>query len=39
MSNKKNKKLTPFQREYQNLAKGKEPKRKVVRNCLKAFVL
>ncbi|WP_368487403.1 stage V sporulation protein AC [Clostridium sp. BJN0013] len=39
MSNKKTKKLTPLQREYQNLAKEKEPKRKVLKNCLKAFLV
>ncbi|EDK33634.1 stage V sporulation protein AC [Clostridium kluyveri] len=39
MSNKKTKKLTPLQREYQSLAKEKEPKRKVLKNCLKAFLV
>lgn len=38
MANKKNKKLTPTQREYQNLVKNTEPKRKILRNCLRAFV-
>lgn len=37
MSNKKNKKLTPTQQEYQQLAKSKEPKRPIVLNTVKAF--
>ena len=39
MSNKKNKKLTPVQQEYQNLAKTKEIKRNVLKNSLKAFLV
>ncbi|AZV57025.1 stage V sporulation protein AC [Clostridium sp. AWRP] len=39
MSNKKNKKLTPAQQEYQNLAKAKETKRNVLKNSLKAFLV
>lgn len=38
MSNKKKKKLTPVQQEYQAFAKAKEPKRPVPANVLKAFV-
>jgi stage V sporulation protein AC len=37
MSNKKKKKLTPAQQEYQELAKTLEPKRPVFKNCIKAF--
>jgi len=37
MSNKKKKKLTPVQQEYQDFAKEREPKRPVVKNCVKAF--
>jgi stage V sporulation protein AC len=37
MSKKKDKKLTPQQKEYQNFAKAREPKRPVVKNCIKAF--
>ncbi|MCT4618174.1 MAG: stage V sporulation protein AC [Marinisporobacter sp.] len=39
MSSKKNKKLTPVQQEYQTFAKMKEPKRKVFRNMLRAFII
>ena len=39
MSNKKKKKLTPVQQEYQNLAKANEPPRQVLTNSLKAFVV
>lgn len=39
MSNKKEQQLTPQQKEYQNLAKAKEPKRPVVQNCIKAFIV
>ncbi|QXM05407.1 stage V sporulation protein AC [Crassaminicella indica] len=38
MSSKKNKKLTPIQQEYQKFAKMREPKRKVFRNTLRAFI-
>ncbi|SFD55345.1 stage V sporulation protein AC [Paenibacillus catalpae] len=34
-----NKKLTPAQQEYQTLAKKHEPKRPVLINCLKAFLV
>ncbi len=39
MSNKKKKKLTPTQQEYQALANNLEPKRPVMANCLKAFLV
>ena len=39
MSSKKNKKLTPTQQEYQAFAKAREPKRKIVRNTLRAFIV
>ncbi|SHJ81042.1 stage V sporulation protein AC [Tepidibacter formicigenes] len=38
MSKIKRKKLTPTQQEYQNFAKAREPKRKVFRNCFRAFI-
>ncbi|GAB7386571.1 stage V sporulation protein AC [Bacillaceae bacterium] len=37
MSDKKRKKLTPVQQEYHIFAKGREPHRPVLANCLKAF--
>lgn len=37
MSDKKKKKMTPTQQHYHVFAKGREPKRPVFRNCLKAF--
>lgn len=39
MSNKKKKKLTPTQQEYQDFAKDREPKRPVVLNCIRAFIV
>ncbi|MBU5484297.1 stage V sporulation protein AC [Clostridium sp. MSJ-11] len=39
MSDKKKKKLTPTQQEYQDFAKDREPKRPVFKNCLKAFLV
>lgn len=39
MSSKKKKKLTPIQQEYQAFAKMREPKRKVLTNCIRAFVV
>ncbi|MBB6215910.1 stage V sporulation protein AC [Anaerosolibacter carboniphilus] len=39
MSSKKNKKLTPTQQQYQEFAKAREPKRSVLYNCLKAFIV
>jgi stage V sporulation protein AC len=38
MSSKKKKKLTPAQQQYQQYAKQREPKRPVLKNCIKAFV-
>ncbi|WP_100398486.1 stage V sporulation protein AC [Bacillus sp. FJAT-44742] len=37
MANEKKKTLTPAQQEYQTLAKGREPERPVVQNCIRAF--
>lgn len=39
MSSKKKKKFTPLQQEYQDFAKDREPKRPVVKNCLRAFLV
>lgn len=39
MSNKKKKKLTPMQQEYQAFAKEREPQRPVFKNCLRAFLV
>lgn len=39
MSNKKKKKLTPIQQEYQDFAKDREPKRPVLKNCIRAFLV
>lgn len=39
MSNKKKKKLTAIQQEYQDFAKDREPKRPVLKNCLRAFLV
>lgn len=39
MSKKKEEKLTQVQKEYQKFAKEREPKRPVLKNCLKAFVV
>ena len=39
MSNKKKKKLTPTQQEYQDFAKEAEPKRPVFKNCIRAFLV
>lgn len=38
MSSKKNKKLTPTQQQYQKFAQAKEPKRPVLKNCIRAFI-
>jgi stage V sporulation protein AC len=38
MSDKKKKKMTPVQQEYQDFAKQREPKRPVLKNCLMAFL-
>jgi stage V sporulation protein AC len=39
MSDKKKKKLTPTQQEYHIFTKGREPKRPVLINCLRAFLV
>lgn len=39
MSSKKSKKLTPTQQKYQTFAKEREPKRPVVKNCIRAFIV
>jgi stage V sporulation protein AC len=39
MSNKKKKKLTPVQQKYQAFAKAREPKRPVLKNCFRAFLV
>lgn len=39
MSNKKKKKFTPAQQEYQDFAKDREPKRPILKNCIKAFLV
>ncbi|TFE23476.1 stage V sporulation protein AC [Cohnella luojiensis] len=38
MSNDKKKDLTPVQQEYKELAKKREPKRPVFKNCIRAFI-
>ncbi|MCR3923043.1 MAG: stage V sporulation protein AC [Firmicutes bacterium] len=38
MSNKKNKKLSATQQEYQKFAKDREPKRPLLSNCIHAFI-
>ncbi|MGE5527992.1 MAG: stage V sporulation protein AC [Patescibacteria group bacterium] len=39
MSDKKKKKLTPTQQEYQTFAKAREPKRRILANILRAFLV
>jgi stage V sporulation protein AC len=39
MSDKKKKTLTPTQQEYHIFTKGREPKRPVLINCLRAFLV
>lgn len=39
MSSKKQKQLTQAQQQYQNFAKEREPKRPVVKNCIRAFLV
>lgn len=39
MSDKKNKKLTPTQQKYQELEQEIEPKRPILLNCIKAFLV
>ncbi len=38
MSNQKKKKLSPTQQQYHIFAKGREPKRPVLENCIRAFI-
>jgi stage V sporulation protein AC len=39
LSNKKKKKLTPVQQEYQSFARSREPRRPVLLNCIRAFLV
>jgi len=39
VSSKKRKKLTPTQQQYQDFAKAREPKRPIVKNCIRAFIV
>lgn len=39
MSSKKKKNLTPTQQKYQDFAKAREPKRPVLLNCFRAFLV
>ena len=39
MSNMKKKKLTPIQLQYDELVKSIEPKRPILKNCIKAFFI
>jgi stage V sporulation protein AC len=39
MSKQKEKNLTKQQKDYQNFAKSREPKRPVVKNCFRAFIV
>jgi stage V sporulation protein AC len=39
MSSKKRKKLTPIQQQYQDFAYAREPKRPILRNCIRAFLV
>jgi len=38
VSSKKRKKLTPTQQQYQDFAKAREPKIKIFKNCIRAFI-
>lgn len=38
MANKKKKNLTPVQLEYQEMANQREPKRAILKNCIRAFL-
>ena len=38
MSNKTNKKLSAAQQQYKQFAKDREPKRPVLKNCIRAFI-
>ncbi|RAL21347.1 stage V sporulation protein AC [Thermoflavimicrobium daqui] len=39
MSDKKKKKLTPIQQQYQDFAEKREPKRPIIKNCIYAFLV
>ena len=39
MANQKKKNLMPTEQQYHNLAKGKEPKRPLFKNCVRAFLI
>lgn len=39
MSSKKRKKLTPIQQQYQDFAHAREPKRPILKNCFRAFLV
>lgn len=39
MSNKKKKKLSPVQQKYQSFARSREPRRPVLLNCIRAFLV
>ena len=39
MSNKKRKKLTPAQQQYQDFARAREPQRPIWANCIRAFLV
>ncbi|MDR6224049.1 stage V sporulation protein AC [Desmospora profundinema] len=39
MSDKKKKKLTPIQQEYQGFANEREPDRPILKNCVRAFFI
>jgi stage V sporulation protein AC len=39
MSIKKIKNLTPIQQQYQDFAKAREPKRPILKNCIRAFIM
>jgi stage V sporulation protein AC len=39
MADQKNKKLTPVQQEYKKMAKAREPKRPLLKNCFRAFLV
>lgn len=39
MSSTKRKKLNPVQQQYQDFAHAREPKRPILKNCLRAFIV
>lgn len=39
MSSKKRKNLTPTQQQYQDFAHDREPKRPILKNCIRAFIV